>query len=102
MREIVYALDLDKDYLKEKILSWYLNQIRTRTGTSSRGGFAGYFRRDAADLTLGGVAVSGGAATSLSSTTRASTGVARGRRRECAFDALGRSDVAGEAKERQE
>ena len=53
LREITYALELEKDYPKEKILQWYLNQISYADRyIGIQAAAQGYFHKDAADLTL--------------------------------------------------
>lgn len=53
LREISYALELEKDYSKDQILQWYLNQISYADRyIGIQAAAQGYFHKDAIDLTL--------------------------------------------------
>jgi membrane peptidoglycan carboxypeptidase len=53
LKEIAYALELEKDYSKDQILQWYLNQISYADRyVGIQAAAQGYFHKDAADLTL--------------------------------------------------
>lgn len=102
LREIAYAIELEQDYSKEQILTWYLNQISY--GDRYIGAEAaadGYFRKSAKDLTLAESAL-------LAGIPQAPTqyhprlNCVRDDNGECITDALGRGTVGGDAKARQE
>ena len=53
LREIVYAIELEGDYEKEQILTWYLNQISYASRyIGVEAASTGYFAKSAKDLTL--------------------------------------------------
>ena len=53
LREITYAIELEQDYSKEDILTWYLNQISYADRyVGAEAAAQGYFRKPAKDLTL--------------------------------------------------
>ncbi|MGH2609403.1 MAG: transglycosylase domain-containing protein, partial [Tepidiformaceae bacterium] len=61
LKEISFAMELEQDYSKEQILSWYLNQISYAdryVGVESAA--RGYFRKPANELTLGEAALLAG------------------------------------------
>ncbi|MCC7366432.1 MAG: penicillin-binding protein [Dehalococcoidia bacterium] len=103
LREIVYAIELDKDYPKEKVLGWYLNQVSYADRyIGVQAAAQGYFRKDAKDLSLAESALLAGVVAyptryhpRLNCETVAGTD-------ECAVDTDGRTTVVGDAKERQE
>lgn len=102
LREIAFAIELERDYTKEQILQWYLNQISyggQYVGVQAAA--QGYFRKDAKDLTLAEAALLAGipqAPTLYHPRLNCVTNDAG----ECIVDELGRTKVGGAAKERQE
>jgi membrane peptidoglycan carboxypeptidase len=61
LKEIAFAMELEQDYSKEEILTWYLNQISYADryiGVQSAAD--GYFHKDAIDLTLAEAALLAG------------------------------------------
>ncbi|MCZ7575611.1 MAG: transglycosylase domain-containing protein [Dehalococcoidia bacterium] len=61
LREITYAIELEKDYSKEDILTWYLNQISYADRyVGAEAAAQGYFRKNAKDLTLAEAALLAG------------------------------------------
>ncbi|MGE3076932.1 MAG: transglycosylase domain-containing protein [Dehalococcoidia bacterium] len=102
LREIVYAVELTKDYTKEEILDWYLNQISYADRyIGAEAAAQGYFHKPAKDLTLAEAALLAGVPQYPTlyhpryNCVKADDGT-------CALDDLGRSTVNGEAKKRQE
>lgn len=103
LREIVYALELDKDYSKEQVLQWYLNQVSYADRyIGVQAAAQGYFRKDAKDLTLGEAALLAGVvAYPTKYHPRLNCLLAEGTQ-ECQLDELNRTTLAGDAKVRQE
>ncbi len=105
LREITYALELEKDYPKEKILQWYLNQISYADRyIGIQAAAQGYFHKDAADLTLAEASLLAGVPQYPTLyhprlNCAKPEGDPDG---ECVIDAQGRTVVVGEAKKRQE
>ncbi len=102
LREIAYAIELEKDYSKEQILTWYLNQISYADRyIGAEAAAQGYFRKPAKDLTLAEAAL-------LAGIPQAPTqyhprlNCVKGDDGQCIVDELGRGTVGGEAKARQE
>lgn len=102
LREIAYAIELEQDATKEQILEWYLNQTSYADRyVGVEAAASGYFRKSAADLTLGEAAL-------LAGIPQAPTlyhprlNCEAGPDRVCIEDDLGRTTVTGEAKARQE
>jgi membrane peptidoglycan carboxypeptidase len=102
LREITYAIELDKDYSKEDILTWYLNQISYADRyVGAEAAAQGYFRKPAKDLTLAEAAL-------LAGIPQAPTqyhprlNCLKGDDGQCILDELGRGIVGGDAKARQE
>jgi membrane peptidoglycan carboxypeptidase len=61
MRELVYAIELEKDYSKDEILTWYLNQVSYADRyIGVQAAAQGYFKKDAKDLTLAEAALLSG------------------------------------------
>ncbi|MBK9611826.1 transglycosylase domain-containing protein [Candidatus Amarobacter glycogenicus] len=102
LREIVYAVELTRDYTKEEILTWYLNQISYADRyIGVEAASQGYFRKAAKDLTLGEAALLAGVP-QFPTQYHPRYNCVRGDDEKCLLDALGRSTLAGEAKVRQE
>lgn len=104
LREIAYAMELEQDYTKEQILTWYLNQISYAdryVGVQSAA--QGYFRKDASELNLAESALLAGIpAAPTEYHPRLNCVLVEGSDTECVVDGLGRTLVGGQAKERQE
>ncbi len=102
LREITYALELEKDYSKDQVLQWYLNQISYADRyIGVQAAAKGYFHEDAADLTLAQAALLAGipqAPTDYHPRLNCVTGDDG----KCVTDELGRTTVGGKAKARQE
>lgn len=102
LREIAYAIELERDYTKEQILQWYLNQISyggQYIGVQAAA--QGYFRKDAKDLTLAEAALLAGIPQAPTRYhPRLNCVIDAGG--TCITDALGRTKVGGQAKARQE
>ncbi len=102
LREIVYAMELNKDYSKEHILELYLNQISYADRyVGIQAAAQGYFHKDALDLTLPESALLAGVV-AYPTLYHPRLNCVRAESRECLLDAEGRSTVAEEAKKRQE
>ncbi|MFQ5382773.1 MAG: transglycosylase domain-containing protein, partial [Dehalococcoidia bacterium] len=102
LREIVYALELTDDYTKDQILAWYLNQISyggQYIGVQAAA--QGYFRKNAADLTLGEAALLAGVPQSPT-LYHPRLNCVRDGLGACVVDEKGRTTLAEHAKERQE
>jgi membrane peptidoglycan carboxypeptidase len=102
LREIVYAIELEQDYTKEQILTWYLNQISfgdRYIGVEAAA--QGYFRKSAKELTLAEAAL-------LAGLPQAPTlyhprlNCIKDDQGACIVDEYGRGIVGGAAKARQE
>ncbi|HMO96784.1 MAG TPA: biosynthetic peptidoglycan transglycosylase, partial [Tepidiformaceae bacterium] len=53
LKEIAFAIELEQDYTKEEILTWYLNQISYADRyIGAEAAAQGYFQKPASDLTL--------------------------------------------------
>ncbi len=105
LREITYALELEKDYPKEKILQWYLNQISYADRyIGIQAAAQGYFHKDAADLSLAESALLAGVPQypTLYHPRLNCAKVNGDPEGECAVDGEGRTTVVGAAKQRQE
>ena len=102
LREIAYAVELENDYDKEQILTWYLNQISYAdryVGVQSAS--QGYFRRDAADLSLAEAAMLAGIP-AFPTLYHPRLNCIRDDADNCVLDERGRLIVGHEAKARQE
>lgn len=102
LKEIAYALELEKDYSKDQILGWYLNQISYADRyIGVEAAAQGYFHKDAKDLTLGEAAL-------LAGIPQAPTeyhprlNCVKDDQENCIVDDQGRTTVGGAAKQRQE
>ena len=102
-REIVYAIELNKDNEKDQILEWYLNQIPYGGQyVGIQAASQGFFHKDAKDLTLGEAALLAGLPQSPTDYHPRTNCV-----RDVASDELhrstgfGRTTVGGAAKQRQ-
>ncbi|MCA9852023.1 MAG: penicillin-binding protein [Dehalococcoidia bacterium] len=104
LREITYAMELERDYTKEQILAWYLNQISYADRyIGIQAAAQGYFRKDAADLNLAEAALLAGIpAAPTDYHPRLNCLLEEGSDTECVVDGIGRTLVSGLAKERQE
>lgn len=102
LREIAYAVELENDYEKEQILTWYLNQISYADRyVGVQAAAEGYFRKDAADLTLAeGAMLAGIPAAPTRYHPRLNC--VRDEEDRCRLDERGRMTVGNAAKERQE
>ncbi|WP_322819398.1 transglycosylase domain-containing protein, partial [Tepidiforma sp.] len=102
LREIAYAIELERDYTKEQILTWYLNQISYADRyIGVEAAAQGYFRKPAKDLTLAEAALLAGIP-QAPTTYHPRLNCIKNDSGECIVDELGRGTVGGEAKERQE
>lgn len=102
LREIAYAIELERDYTKEQILTWYLNQISYADRyIGVEAAAQGYFRKPAKDLTLAEAALLAGIP-QAPTTYHPRLNCIQDDRGECIVDELGRGTVGGEAKKRQE
>lgn len=102
LREIAYALELDKGYSKDQILGWYLNQISYADRyIGVQAAAQGYFHEDAKDLTLAEAAL-------LAGIPQAPTeyhprlNCVKDDEGNCVVDDQGRTTVGGAAKTREE
>lgn len=102
LREIAYAIQLEEDYNKDQILSWYLNQISYADRyVGVEAAARGYFHKKAADLTLAEAALLAGIPAAPTeyhprlNCSRDAEGV-------CALNEDGTYTVSAAAKERQE
>ena len=103
LKEISFAIELEKDYTKEEILEWYLNQISYADRyIGIQAAAQGYFHKDAAELTLAESALLAGVPSAPTdyhprlNCAKDTDGVA------CTVDLQGRTTVVGAAKARQE
>lgn len=102
LREIAYAIELEQDYSKEQILTWYLNQISYADRyVGVQAAAEGYFRKNAADLTLAESAMLAGIP-AFPTLYHPRLNCLRDDDDNCILDPRGRMTVGGEAKARQE
>ena len=102
LREVAYAIELEQDYTKEQILTWYLNQISYADRyVGVQAAAQGYFRKDAADLTLAESAMLAGIP-QFPTRYHPRLNCLRDVDDACVLDARGRMTVGGAAKARQE
>lgn len=102
LREIAYAIELERDYSKEQILTWYLNQISYADRyIGVEAAAQGYFRKPARDLTLAEAALLAGIP-QAPTTYHPRLNCLKDDRGDCIVDELGRGIVGGDAKARQE
>lgn len=102
LREIVYALELDRDYEKTQILEWYLNQISYADRyIGVQAAAEGYFHKDASELTLAESAMLAGIP-QFPTLYHPRLNCIQDENEECILDEQGRMTVGGAAKERQE
>ena len=102
LREIAYAIELEQDYDKEQILTWYLNQISYADRyVGVQAAAEGYFRKNAADLTLAESAMLAGIP-QFPTRYHPRLNCLRDDDDNCILDLLGRMTVGGAAKARQE
>lgn len=102
LKEIAFAIELEKDYTKSEILQWYLNQISYADRyIGIQAAAQGYFHKDAIDLTLAESALLAGVPSAPTeyhprlNCAKEPDGVT------CTVDAQGRTMVVGAAKKRQ-
>ncbi len=103
LKEISFAIELEKDYTKEEILEWYLNQISYADRyIGIQAAAQGYFHKDALDLTLAESALLAGVPSAPTdyhprlNCAKEPDGVT------CTVDGEGRTTVVAAAKQRQE
>lgn len=102
LREVAYAIELENDYEKEQILTWYLNQISYADRyVGVQAAAEGYFRKDAADLTLAEAAMLAGIP-AAPTRYHPRLNCVRDAGDRCVLDERRRLTVGGAAKERQE
>ncbi len=102
LREVAYAIELEQDYTKEQILTWYLNQISYADRyVGVQAAAEGYFRKNAGDLTLAESAMLAGIP-QFPTLYHPRLNCLRDAEDNCVLDALGRMTVGGPAKARQE
>ncbi len=102
LREVAYAIELERDYTKEQILTWYLNQISYADRyVGVQAAAQGYFRKDASDLTLAESAMLAGIP-QFPTRYHPRLNCLRDADAACVRDARGRMTVGGAAKARQE
>src|SRR5690606_27686030 len=101
--EVMLAIHVESQYPKEQILSWYLNSISySGRYVGVEAASQGYFQKSAAELTMAEAALLAGlpqAPTRYYPRTNCVTDAVTG---ACVVDELGRTQLAGEAKARQE
>lgn len=101
LKEIAYAIELEQDYTKDQILEYYLNSISYADRyIGVQAAAQGYFRKDAKDLTLAEAALLAGIP-SFPSLYHPRKNCAPAEDGTCIRDALGRTYVSLEAKQRQ-
>jgi membrane peptidoglycan carboxypeptidase len=102
LREITYALELDKDYSKDQILQWYLNQIPYGGRyVGAQAAAQGYFHEDAKDLDLAQSALLAGIP-QAPTTYHPILNCIKDAKGSCVLDDQGRVTVGNAAKARQE
>ncbi len=102
LREVAYAIELERDYSKEQILTWYLNQISYADRyVGVQAASEGYFRKNAGDLTLAESAILAGIP-QFPTRYHPRLNCLRDEDDNCILDDRGRMTVGGPAKERQE
>ncbi|HKS91563.1 MAG TPA: transglycosylase domain-containing protein, partial [Tepidiformaceae bacterium] len=102
LREITYALELDKDYSKDQILQWYLNQIPYGGRfVGAQAAAQGYFHEDAKDLDLAQSALLAGIP-QAPTTYHPVLNCIKDAKGNCVVDDQGRVTVGNAAKARQE
>jgi membrane peptidoglycan carboxypeptidase len=101
LREIAYAIELEQDYTKEQILTWYLNQISYADRyIGVEAAAQGYFRKPAKDLTLAEAALLAGIPQAPTA-YHPRLNCVKDNRGECITDELGRAVVGGELPRRK-
>ncbi len=102
LKEIAYALELEKDYTKSEVLEMYLNQISYADRyIGVEAAAQGYFHKDAADLTLAEAATLAGIP-QFPTKYHPRLNCIRNDKGDCIIDELGRTTLAEDAKTRQE
>ena len=108
LREIAYALELERDYDKEQILGWYLNQISyAGRYVGVQAAAQGYFDKDASELELHEAALLAGIPQSPGEyhprpPEARNCVLEEGSSDVCLTDDQGRRQLGGAAKDRQE
>ncbi|KAA0230139.1 hypothetical protein EDM76_11575, partial [bacterium] len=101
LREIAYAIELERDYSKEQILEWYLNQISYADRyIGVEAAAQGYFHKSAADLTLAEAAMLSGIP-AYPTLYHPRLNCLKDGTESCIIDADGRTTITGPAKQRQ-
>ncbi len=102
LKEIAYAVEVDRHYTKDEILGWYLNQISYADRyVGIQAASEGYFRKPASDLTLAEAALLAGIPQSPTA-YHPRLNCVRNEDNTCVTDDQGRTTVGGAAKTRQE
>jgi membrane peptidoglycan carboxypeptidase len=102
VKEIAYAIEVDRNYSKQDVLTWYLNQISYADRyVGIEAASEGYFRKPASDLDLAEAALLAGVPQSPTA-YHPRLNCVRGKDGNCVLDDQGRSTVNGAAKARQE
>ncbi len=103
LREIAYAIELEQDYTKEEILTWYLNQISYADRyIGAEAAAQGYFQKSAAELSLAESALLAGVPQAPTQYHPRLNCLRDETSSDCIVDSLGRATVGGAAKDRQE
>ncbi|MEP7216426.1 MAG: transglycosylase domain-containing protein [Anaerolineaceae bacterium] len=103
LKEISFALELEKDSSKEEILEWYLNQISYADRyIGIQAAAQGYFHKDAIDLTLAESALLAGVPSAPTDYHPRLNCAKEADGATCKVDGEGRTTVVGKAKLRQE
>jgi len=102
LKEIAFALELEKDYSKTEVLQYYLNQISYADRyIGVQAAAQGYFHKNASELDLAEAATLAGIP-QFPTKYHPRLNCVRDDKGECVVDALGRTTLAEDAKERQE
>lgn len=101
LKEIAYALELEKDFSKNQVLEYYLNQISYADRyIGVEAAAEGYFHKTASELTLPEAATLAGIP-QFPTRYHPRLNCVRDNNGECVIDELGRTTLAEEAKKRQ-
>jgi membrane peptidoglycan carboxypeptidase len=102
IKEIAFAMELERDYAKPQILEWYLNQISYADRyVGVEAAARGYFHKSAKNLTLGEAALLAGVP-SAPTEYHPRLNCVKDEAGQCLADDQGRTTVGGAAKQRQE